>query len=296
MCAAALWGVSGVLAKALFNRQIEPWTLLAIRLTGAFVLLLLILSLWRVSLRVPRAQTGRLIVLGLAMTSAQFTYYVTISLTDVSTALFLQYTAPVFVAMYAWLVEKEPLTALKSGAILLAIVGSYLLVTGAGGIRVSSLGLLTGILSAVAFGLYAILGRGRVREIGSWTVLLFALGTAAVVWNLIVPPWKSFGRAYAPEEWALFGVIIVFGTILPFGSFLYGLRSISPSGASLTATLEPVVGSAAAFFLLGELLRVSQIAGGLAIAAAVALIQVSDLKSPRSTLSTPSSRSQEVME
>ncbi|HET6780994.1 MAG TPA: DMT family transporter, partial [bacterium] len=137
MCAAALWGISGVLAKMLFNRQIEPWTLLAIRLTGAFVTLLLILRLTRVSLRVPRAQTGRLIVLGLAMTSAQFTYYVTISLTDVSTALFLQYTAPVFVAMHAWLVEKEPLTALKSGAILLAIVGSYLLVTGAGGIRVS---------------------------------------------------------------------------------------------------------------------------------------------------------------
>jgi len=268
-------------AKTLFNRQIEPWTLLAIRLSGAFVILLLILSLRRVPLRVPRNQIGRLIVLGLAMTSAQFTYYLTISLTDVSTALFLQYTAPVFVVMYAWLIEKEPLTALKVAAILLAIVGSYLLVTGGEGIRVSPLGLLTGILSAVAFGLYAILGRGRVRQVGSWTVLLYAIGTAAAVWNLIIPPWKTFGRAYAPEEWALFGFIIVFGTILPFGSFLYGLRTISPSGASLTATLEPVVGSAAAFLFLHEVLGSTQITGAAVIAGGVALIQVSDLVSAK---------------
>jgi len=281
MCAAALWGVSGVVAKTLFNRQIEPWTLLAIRLSGAFVILLLILSLRRVPLRVPRNQIGRLIVLGLAMTSAQFTYYLTISLTDVSTALFLQYTAPVFVVMYAWLIEKEPLTALKVAAILLAIVGSYLLVTGGEGIRVSPLGLLTGTLSAVAFGLYAILGRGRVRQVGSWTVLLYAIGTAAAVWNLIIPPWKTFGRAYAPEEWGLFGFIIVFGTILPFGSFLYGLRTISPSGASLTATLEPVVGSAAAFLFLNEVLGSTQITGAAAIAGGVALIQVSDLVSAK---------------
>jgi len=281
MCAAALWGVSGVVAKTLFNRQIEPWTLLAIRLSGAFVILLLILSLRRVPLRVPRNQIGRLIVLGLAMTSAQFTYYLTISLTDVSTALFLQYTAPVFVVMYAWLIEKEPLTALKVAAILLAIVGSYLLVTGGEGIRVSPLGLLTGILSAVAFGLYAILGRGRVRQVGSWTVLLYAIGTAAAVWNLIIPPWKTFGRAYAPEEWGLFGFIIVFGTILPFGSFLYGLRTISPSGASLTATLEPVVGSAAAFLFLNEVLGSTQITGAAVIAGGVALIQVSDLVSAK---------------
>ena len=281
MCAAALWGVSGVVAKTLFNRQIEPWTLLAIRLSGAFVILLLILSLRRVPLRVPSNQIGRLIVLGMAMTSAQFTYYLTISLTDVSTALFLQYTAPVFVVMYAWLIEKEPLTALKVAAILLAIVGSYLLVTGGEGIRVSPLGLLTGILSAVAFGLYAILGRGRVRQVGSWTVLLYAIGTAAAVWNLIIPPWKTFGRAYAPEEWGLFGFIIVFGTILPFGSFLYGLRTISPSGASLTATLEPVVGSAAAFLFLHEVLGSTQITGAAVIAGGVALIQVSDLVSAK---------------
>lgn len=272
MGAAALWGVSGVVAKSLFNRQIEPWTLLEIRLTGSFLTLLVVLSLRKQRVRVPRELVGRLVALGLAMTSAQFTYYLTISLTNVSTALFLQYTAPVFVALYAWAKTREPMTPERGGAILLAVIGSYFLVTGGTGIRIHPLGMISGFLSAVAFGLYAILGRGRIQQVGSWTMLLYALGSGAVVWSLIVPPWEAYLAGHQPVEWALFGFIVIFATILPFGLFLYGLRHITSSMASLTASLEPVVGSAAAFLILGEAMTPVQAAGGLAIVAAVVLI------------------------
>ncbi|TMJ00530.1 MAG: EamA family transporter [Bacillati bacterium ANGP1] len=281
MAAATLWGVSGVVAKVLFNRRIEPWTLVEIRLTASFLTLLVILTLRGHPLRVPRDLLGRLVLLGLAMTSAQFTYYLTISLTGVSTALFLQYTAPVFVALYAWAAKGEAITPLRGGAILLAVTGSYFLVTGGEGIRIHPLGLLSGCLSAVAFGVYAILGRGRIQQVGSWTMLLYALGSGAAAWSLIVPPWKAYLPAHAPVEWALFGFIVVFATILPFGLFLYGLRHITSSLASLTATLEPVVGSTAAMLMLHEVLGAVQITGGLAIVAAVVLIQVSDLFAAR---------------
>src|SRR5213594_2498230 len=87
MGAATLWGISGVVAKSLFNRRIEPWTLIEIRLTASFATLLVILALRRHPLRVPRSLVGRLVVLGLAMTASQFSYYLTISLTDVHRAL-----------------------------------------------------------------------------------------------------------------------------------------------------------------------------------------------------------------
>ncbi len=281
MGAATLWGVSGVVAKSLFNHQIEPKMLIEIRLTGAFLVLLIILLLQRYPLRVTRDVLGRLVLVGLSMTAAQFTYYTTISLTDVSTALFLQYTAPVFVALYARAAEREPLTALKVGGIGLALVGSYFLVTGSGGIRIHPLGLTTGLLSAGAFGVYAILGR-RVPQVGSWTVLLYALGSGALAWSLlVVPPWRAYFAGYGLAEWASFGFIIVFATILPFGLFLFGLRVITASLASLTATLEPVVGSAVAVLVLGERLATPQILGGLAIASAVVLIQIADLLAVR---------------
>lgn len=281
MGAAALWGVSGVVAKGLFNRQIAPWTLIEIRLTAAFIVLLAILLTRRVRLAVPRDHVMRLVLLGLAMTSAQFTYYFTISITNVATALFLQYTAPVFVALYGRAAEGELLGWLKGGAIGLAVAGSYFLLAGGTGMRVQPLGIATGLLSAVAFGVYAVLGRGRVRQVGSTVSLLYTLGTGAVVWSLIVPPWRAYGAGYAAAEWLLFAYIAVFATILPFGLFLRGLRTISSSMASLTATLEPVVGATAAFLILGEVLTGTQIGGGLAIAAAVALIQYADIRSAR---------------
>jgi drug/metabolite transporter (DMT)-like permease len=287
MGAATLWGVSGVVAKTLFNRQIAPWTLIEIRLTAGFVVLLGVLLLQRVRLRVPRAHLGRLILLGLAMTSAQFTYYFTISVANVATGLFLQYTAPVFVALYGRAVEAEPLGWLKAGAIGLAVAGSYFLVTGGMGIQVQPLAIATGLLSAVAFGVYAILGRGRVRHVGSTASLLYAFGTGAVVWSLIVPPWRAYLAGYTSEEWLLFAYIVVFATILPFWLFLRGLRTISASMASLTATLEPVVGGTAAFLILGEVLSGPQIAGGLAIAAAVALMQLADIRTARAEAALP---------
>lgn len=287
MGAAALWGISGVVAKGLFNRDIAPWVLVEIRLTAGFVVLLGLLVLQRVPLRVPRRQLGRLVVLGLAMTAAQFTYYFTISVANVATALFLQYTAPVLVALYGRVVEQEPLGALKAGAIALAVGGSYLLVTGGTGIQVQPLAVATGILSAVAFGVYAVVGRGRVRQVGSTASLLYTLGTGALVWSVVVPPWRAYLAGYSVEEWLLFAYIVVFATILPFWLFLRGLRAIPASTASLTATLEPVVGGTAAFLILGETLSGAQVAGGLAIAAGVALIQLADIRAARAEAALP---------
>jgi len=275
--AATLWGISGVVAKTLFNRRIDPWTVVEIRLTGAFVVLLLLLGLRRHPLRVARQHLVGLGLLGAVMLSTQFLYYFTISVTDVSTAIFLQYTAPAFVALYGRLVQREALSGLKVGAIAIAVAGSYLLVTGGAGLRVHPLGLVTGCSSAVMFGVYAVLGRSRVHRVGSMTALLYALGVAALLWSVIVPPWTAYA-GHGPEEWALFGYIVVFATIMPFGLFLTGLRTISSSMASLTATFEPVVASAAAFVILGERLSPPQVLGGAAIAVAVVLIQVADVR------------------
>lgn len=275
--AATLWGISGVIAKGLFNRAIEPWTVIEIRLTGAFVLLLAVLVLRGHPVRVRREDLPPLALLGAVTACTQFLYYFTISVTDVSTAIFLQYTAPVFVTLYGRAVEGERLGAPKLAAIGLALAGSFLLVTGGSGIRVSPLGLTTGVLSAVAFGIYSILGRGRARRVGSTTSLLYALGSGALLWSLLVPPWQAY-RGHDAAAWTLFAVIVVFATVLPFWLFLTGLRTISSSEASLTATFEPVVGSAAAFLIIGERLGAVQIVGALLIAGAVVLIQGADLR------------------
>src|SRR2546427_11015969 len=184
MAAATLWGVSGVVAKVLFNRRIEPWTLVEIRLTASFLTLLVILTLRGHPLRVPRDLLGRLALLGLAMTSAQVTYYLTISLTGVSTALFLQCTAPVFVALYAWAAKGEAITPLRGGAILLAVTGSYFLVTGGGGVRIPPPGLLRGWPFARAVWVDALPGGGGGPGGGAWAAACVTPGCGGRVRGL----------------------------------------------------------------------------------------------------------------
>ncbi len=152
-----------------------------------------------------------------------------------------------------------------------------MLVVGAGGIRVSPLGLLSGALSGVGFGLYAIIGRRRVQEVGSWPALLYALGAGALGWSLIVLPCRAYRPDYALIQWTLFAFIVIFATVLPFGLFLYGLRVISPSLANLTPTVEPVVASGTAALFLGESLSARQSLGGACILAAVVVLQGVDL-------------------
>ncbi|MDQ7819061.1 MAG: EamA family transporter [Armatimonadota bacterium] len=274
--AATCWGLSGVVAKILFTRGVDPWTLVEIRLTAASAVLLAAFAASRMPVRVPRRLAVPLVLLGLSMTGAQSAYYLAIHLAGVPTALFLQYTAPVLVAVYGRLIGGEPLTPRRAAAIALTVAGTYALVTGGEGLRADPLGVLSGMGAAVAFAAYVLLGRGPAREAGAARMLLYALGTGAVVWSLIVPPWSAYGRPYTPAEWVLMALIVVCGTVVPFGLFLYGLRSISGTVASLTATVEPVVGSAAAVLILGEALGAVQVAGALAILAGVLLVQTPD--------------------
>jgi drug/metabolite transporter (DMT)-like permease len=92
MIAATLWGVSGVVAKLLFNAAVDPLNVVAVRLTLSAVLLFAILALVsRRRLRVTWQQFVPLVVLGaFAMATNQAAYFYAISATSVAVAVFLQ--------------------------------------------------------------------------------------------------------------------------------------------------------------------------------------------------------------
>ncbi|MBM3470737.1 MAG: EamA family transporter [Armatimonadetes bacterium] len=283
LTAAALWGISGVVAKSLFSGRVDPLALVEIRLTAAFALTLAIFWIRRRPVRLPRAEVLRLLPLGAAMVLAQSTYYLTISLADVATAIFLQYTAPALVVAYGMALHRERLTAIQALSVSGTIGGAYLLVVGPGGLAVTPAALATGIASAFGFAAWVLVGRSRARTTGSWEMLLYALGTGAVLWSLLVPPWQAYLRPYSAAEWGMIAFIVVAASLVPFGLFLYGLRFIDSRAASLTATIEPVVATAVAAALIGETLTGRGIAGAAIILASVILLQVMPEVSARQT-------------
>ena len=127
-----LWGISSVVAKSLFNIGLPPAELVLIRLTLATLTLLLILLFFdRKRIIISPKDLPYFFILGfVGVAGMQFTYYYTISKIHVGPAILLQYIQPVWVSVYAFLFQKEPLSKGKITSLLLAMLGCYFVVGG----------------------------------------------------------------------------------------------------------------------------------------------------------------------
>lgn len=282
LTAATLWGTAGTFAKYLFNSRIPAYDLAQIRLTLSFVILLLVLACFnRKLLRVQPRDLRYLAVFGIAgLGMVQFTYLFTISLTNVATAVFLQYLAPALVLLFGLFTRTERLSFLKFLALLAAVIGGYLIVRGtAAGFGLHPLGLASGLASAAAFAFYTIYGKHGLASHNSWTILAWGMAFGSAAWFLYQPPWALVPR-YSPETWLAFAIFASVATVLPFGLYFQGLTRLTAFRTGLTSTIEPVVAAVTAFSFLGERLALLQVLGCTLVLLGVILIQLSAQVAP----------------
>ncbi|OFX21857.1 MAG: hypothetical protein A2V77_20255 [Anaeromyxobacter sp. RBG_16_69_14] len=270
LAAAALWGISGVVARSLFQRAVEPTHLVQVRmLLGGLALLPVALA--RGGARPSIQALPRVLAYALVLAAVQLTYFEAIAAAGVAVAIFLQYTAPLLVA--AW--EAARARRLPPAPILIAqivaIAGSALLVLPGGGVRVPLVGLAWGLASAFSFAGATIIGGSLLRRGTRATPLLavgLTLGSLAFV--PVRTPWHALATIAAPD-WPYFLYVALLATALPFTLYAAALASLSGSVAMLLAMLEPVLAAALAWTVLGEALAPMQLAGGALILCAIAL-------------------------
>lgn len=279
--AAACWATGGLTAKWLFTRvggTIDPATLSGARAVLAFLLLVAVVGLGRPSdLRVrPRdlpffAVFG---VFGLAM--VHFTYFKTISLTNVATAILLEYLAPVLILAFSVVFLAERLTWALPAAVAMSVGGCALMVgvVGGEGLAVSPEGIAWGLASAVFFALYTVLGKYAAHRFSQWTLLTYGLGAAALFWVVFLGPSAILGLLADPGRFGAVVFVAIVSTIAPFAAYLTALHHIDATKASITATLEPGIAAIAAFLLLGEALSPLQLLGGAIVLAAILVVQL----------------------
>jgi len=275
--AAILFAVSGTAAKFLFNRGMTPYQMIQLRVTLSFCgLLLWLLIRNRALLKIAFKDLFYFMLLGtLGIGAAQFLYLFAISKINVAAAILLHYTGPVFVALYATIFLHQKLTRNSILAIFGTLVGCFLVV-GAYSLDLLSLnriGIMGGILAAVAFATYSLLSEYGMRKYSPWTVLLYGLLFAALIWNILHPPLKALLQPYFAVEWFWILFIATCGTILPFGLYFEGINRIRATHASITATLEPISAGVIAAIFLGETMAPLQILGGLLVIASIILLQ-----------------------
>jgi len=299
LLAAACWGTGGLTAKWLFTVPsaateawpvpplgiaIDPTTLSGARALSSAVLLLGYLALRRPrELRIAPKDIPFLAVFGVfGMAAVHFTYFKTISLTNVATAILLEYLAPVFVLLVSVLFLKHKFTWSLPAGVALSVGGCALVVGAVGGegLVVSPAGIAWGLSSAVFFATYSLLGAVGAKRFSPWTLLGYGLAFAAAFWLVALGPADVLGAFKEPALALAVLYVALFSTIIPFTAFLAALHHIAPTNATVTATLEPVLAAVGAYFLFGETLSVLQITGALMVIAAIAVVQMPSRGTP----------------
>ena len=272
--ATVFWASTATLARFVFrDRHVPPLTVVELRLSiAALVLFAVLVTRRRSALRIARGDLAYFLVLGLlGVAAVQGSYYFTISKLGVGLAILVQYLAPTIIVAFD-LVRGRPVGWTMIAAVLCALAGTGLLVGGVNQAALHAKPLYWGIafLSAFVFAFYIVYSKRGLARYAPETVLFYTFTIAAVFWACVTPPWRVIAAGYTPDLWAIFVLLGLFSTLVPFGLFYLGLRRLPAAEASVIATSEPLVAMITAAVFLNEHLRPLQLVGaGLVLLAAV---------------------------
>ncbi|MFE8697230.1 DMT family transporter [Cytobacillus sp. FJAT-53684] len=244
---AVLWGISGTVAQYLFQYNgLSPEWLVVVRLLVSGTILLCLASLkgnqriwdiWK-----DKKDVSSLVLFSIfGMLAVQYTFFAAINHSNAATATVLQYLAPAMISCFLAIRVKRLPTIKEFFAVVLALLGTFLLVTkgSMSSLSISGIALFWGLTSAVALAYYTLQPLRLLAKWGSAIVIGWGMLIGGTSFSFIHPPWKFVG------QWsfnAFFAVlfIIIFGTLIAFYCYLESLKYISASETSILASVEPL--------------------------------------------------------
>jgi drug/metabolite transporter (DMT)-like permease len=273
---ATLWALNGNLARYLLDDGVSAIRLAQLRSAGSWLILLVLLFFARRDLLgVERRELPALAflgVVGLAMVHA--TYFVAIQRLQIGVAVTIEYLAPLLLLLWLRIAHGRQLRPSLWGAVGLSIVGCFLVVRAYDAGSLDGLGVAAAFGAAVSFAVYLVGSERAGRNHEPVTTLFWSFGFASLLWVVAAPWWSfPFSKLASLTHLLLAAGVVVVGTLVPFICMVAALRHIPAPRAAVVATLEPALAAVFAWFLHDERLAALQIAGGIAVIAAVILVQ-----------------------
>jgi drug/metabolite transporter (DMT)-like permease len=257
-----------IFARALDG--LDAMSIAFFRALFAFLFFMVLLPRFSGPIRVYayRPAIPRLILLGTLMGLTSSLYIFAIQYTSAANAALLVNSAPVYIALTAPLVLKEPAPKYTWLSLALVVPG-MILITGVGEISLESqsfLGILAGMLSGFIFAGMLLVSRSLKGLAGGHVQSFWGTGISA----LVLLPWvlQTPGEAVRANLWllALTGIIT-----MGLASLLYylSLQSLKTQVVSVVAILEPVFAATIGLVIFSEYLSPSGLLGGVMVIAGI---------------------------
>ena len=218
----------------------------------------------------------RLLVMGLLDAFTLLLFFVAIRGTSVAIGMFLQFLAPVWVALLAprvFRVSTErivyPALAIALGGLVVILAPSLL----GEGIRLSAGGVAAGLAAGIGYAVFQLVVKDLTKRVSAVTIVF----TEAWLDALILLPlalWQTVGSGYHLTSRDLVaGVILgVVCTALAYMMWTFGMGRIKMQHSAILGYLEPVSAPLYALLLLGQGISVWTVIGGALIVAAGLLV------------------------
>ena len=270
-CAGVLWSSSGLFIKVL---PLTAWQIAAWRSLVAGLTILVLAALFRVRIRlVP----DRLNLLGAcAYAGVLVLFVVATKLTTAANAIFLQFTAPIYLLVLEPWALGTRFRRRDLWAVLACLGGMGLFFVGRLGPG-HLLGNLLALASGACLACFSLLLKRRsLAHPGESPVGVVVVGNAAVF--LLCLPMLLLGRGPVPTP-AHAGALLFLGVVqlgLAYFLFAQGMRSVSATAAGITSMLEAVFNPVWVFLGTGERPGPYALLGGCIILGVVLLYSLVD--------------------
>lgn len=263
--AATLWSTGGLLIKAI---SWSPVSILAGRSIFSSIMFLVYLR------RFPTHWTRWKIVAAVAHMLTAFLFVTATKLTTAANAIFLQYTAPVYIVLLGlWFLKERPSrTDWASMAIIFAGMALFF------GDKLSLNGLegnLLAILSGLSMAVMTVSLRAQKDGTPAESILLAHLFTAIIGIPYVLK------ESWTVNNWLIILALGIFQIGFSFLFFTAAIKHVPAIEATLISTLEPVLNPVWVFLFLGEEPGRFALVGGLIVLAGVALNAVGSARSAR---------------
>ena len=245
------------------------------RLSLALPFLLVIACLFRQAPRWPRRALAWTIFAAAAFYAADLALWnIGIHMTKLGNAvLFGNVSSFVFAAWGLWLARRWP-TRLQASALLLAAMGSAMLMSGSYELSARN---FHGDLFAFAAGLLYtgyLIGIERARtELAALPLLFLATVFGAA---LLLPTSVALGEKVWPTDWTPVLIFALSSQVLGQGLLVYAIGKLSPLVVGLALLTQPAISALVGWLVYEERLSPLDFTGAIAIAAALVLVRLPD--------------------
>ncbi|WP_427891526.1 DMT family transporter [Kribbella sp. GL6] len=272
LLSAAAFGVMAVFGKLAYDAGVSVDALLLVRF-GLAAVLLLAIAFARGALRnLPR----RVVLTGLAMGAfgyaAQSTFYFSaLARIDASLVALILYLYPVLVMGTAIALRREPASRRRVAALVIALLGIGLVLSGALSGHFDWSGALLALGAPIVYTGYILVGDSVDVPPLALTALVCTGAFGTFVLLGFLRGGTDFG--FAPIGWLWLTAVALISTVAAILLFFAGMARVGASVASILSIFEPVVTVVAAAAVFGEKLSPAQWFGGALVLSAVLVVQ-----------------------